>query len=242
MCSVVLSVPAWAQTASDQKLDAILRELQEIRKLLQAQQQGRPATPPPDALPAAPVDVAKDPFKGSPIAKVAIVEFSDFQCPFCARYIRDTYPQVVKDYIDTGKIKYVWRDLPLESIHPNAFKAAEAAHCAGEQGRFWEMHDVLFANSTNLGADQLPKHAETVKLDAAPFQTCLASARYASSIRKDIEDAESLGVTGTPSFFIGTVQPNGSVKVTKKLVGARGFAEFKTAIDSLLTPGAGGTQ
>jgi protein-disulfide isomerase len=231
-----MSAPTWAQTADSQKLDAILKELQEIRKLLQQQQQAARPTPPPDALPAAPVDVAKEPFKGAANAKVAIIEFSDYQCPFCARYEKDTYPQIVKDYVDTGKVKYVWRDLPLESIHPNAFKAAEAAHCAGEQGRFWEMHDQLFANYRNLAAEELPKHAEAVKVDAAQFQQCLASGRHATAIRQDMTDAANVGVTGTPSFLIGVVQPNGTVKVTKKLVGAQPYAEFKAAIDKELPP------
>ena len=241
----VMAVPAWAQTTvTQQQINdltetnrAILKELQEIRKLLQQQQQqqARPAAP-AETLPSAPIDVAREPFKGAPNARVAIVEFSDYQCPFCARFERDTYPQLIKDYVDTGKVKYVWRDLPLESIHPNAFRAAEAAHCAGEQGRFWEMHDVLFTNSTNLGADALPKHAETANLNTASFQQCLASGRHAAAIRQDMTDAGTLGVTATPSFLIGVVQPNGTVKVTKKLVGAQPYSEFKAAIDNELPP------
>ncbi|HEV8659488.1 MAG TPA: thioredoxin domain-containing protein, partial [Thermoanaerobaculia bacterium] len=150
-----------------------------------------------------------------------------------------TYPQIVKDYVDTGKIKYVWRDYPL-GFHQNAQKAAEAAHCAGEQGKFWEMHDRLFANQQNIAAADLPKHAEALQIDTPVFQKCLDSGRYAADIKKDIDVANSAGISGTPTFLIGTVQPNGSVKVTNKLVGAKAYAEFKSAIDKLLSPPAGG--
>jgi protein-disulfide isomerase len=218
---------------------AILKELQDIKKLLANPPAARPAA---DALPTAPISVTGEPFKGPANAKVAVIEFSDFQCPFCGRYDKDTYPQLLKEYVDTGKIKYVWRDYPL-SFHPNAQKAAEAAHCAGEQGKFWDMHDRLFANQQNIAAADLPKHAEALQLNTSMFQQCLDSGRYAADIKKDIDLANSAGISGTPSFLIGTVQPNGSVKVTNKLVGAKPYAEFKSAIDKLLSPpGGGGTQ
>ena len=215
---------------------AILKELQDIKKLLAQQGQGRPAA---DALPSAPVDIGKEPFKGAQAARVAIIEFSDYQCPFCGKYDKETFPQLLKDYVDTGKVKYVFRDMPLD-FHKNAFKAAEASHCAGEQGRFWEMHDRLFANQTNLAPEDLAKHAEALQLNAALFQQCLDSSRFASDIKKDIAVAGDVGVTGTPSFLIGVVQPDSKVKVVKKLVGAKSYADFKTAIDSVLTPAGGG--
>ena len=245
LCVVLVSfaVPAAAQTTQaddfrkaveslNETQKAILKELQEIKKVLATQQAPRPAA---DALPAAPIDIAKEPFKGAANAKVALIEFSEFQCPFCARYGKDAYPQILKEYVDTGKIKYVWRDYPL-GFHKEAQKAAEAAHCAGEQGKFWEMHDHLFENQKNIGPADLPKHAEALKLNASLFQQCLDSNRFAADIKKDMDLAASVGITGTPTFLIGTVQPNGTVKVTKKLVGAKAFAEFKTALDSLLTP------
>jgi protein-disulfide isomerase len=222
----------------DESQKAILKELQEIRKLIAQQGTGRPAA---DTLPTAPIDIAKEPFKGAPNAKVAVIEYSEFQCPFCSRFFKDTYPQLAKEYVDTGKVKYVWRDLPLD-FHKQAFKAAEAAHCAGEQGRFWEMHDRLFENQKNLAAEELPKYAAAVQLDTAQFQKCLDSGRHAEAIKKDINDANSVGITGTPSFLIGVVQPNGTVKVTKKIVGARPYADFKAAIDSLLPAAPTGTN
>ena len=244
---MLASASAWGQSTQSDDLKkaidslnetqkAILKELQGIRTLLAQQGQARPAA---DTLPTTPMDIGKEPFRGASNAKVAVIEFSDFQCPFCGRYDKDTYPQIAKDYIDTGKVKYVWRDYPLE-FHQNAEKAAEAAHCAGEQGKFWDMHDRFFANQQNIAATDLPKHAEALGLNVSLFQQCLDSGRYAAEIKKDIADAGGAGISGTPSFLIGVVQPNGSVKITKKLVGAKSYSEFKSAIDALLTPPAGG--
>ena len=218
---------------------AILNELQDIHKLLANQQQ--PARAPADVLPSSTLDVSKAQFKGAQNARVAVIEFSDFQCPFCGKFDKDTYPQLVKDYVDTGKVKYVWRDYPLD-FHRNAEKAAEAARCAGEQGRFWEMHDRLFANQQAIAATDLPKYAEALHLDQAAFQSCLDSGRYADDIKRSIADANGAGISGTPSFLIGVVQPDGTVKVSRKLTGARPYTAFKSALDSLLTAPSSGTN
>jgi protein-disulfide isomerase len=206
---------------------AIQRDLDEIKRLLQG------ARPPAEVLPREPVSIKDEPVRGDAKATVALIEFSDYQCPFCARYTKDTLPQIKSDYVDTGKIRYVFRDLPLD-FHKNAFKAAEASHCAGEQGKYWEMHDVLFGNQAALGAEQLPGHARTLGLDESKFKECLESGRFAAPIRRDIADASAVGITGTPSFLIGVVQPDGRVRVTRKLVGARPLSDFKAAFDSLL--------
>jgi protein-disulfide isomerase len=212
---------------------AMQKELEEIKKLLLS----RPAAA-ADALPREPVSIANEPFKGSDTAKVVVIEFSDYQCPFCARYSKDTLSQIRRDYVETGKVRYVFRDLPLP-FHAQAFKAAEAAHCAGEGGKFWEMHDVLFQNQSALGPEQLAAHARTVGLAEPRFRQCLDSGRFAGDIKKDVADAGTVGITGTPSFLIGVVQPgDGRVKVVKKLVGAKPYEEFKAAIDSLLAPAA----
>jgi protein-disulfide isomerase len=204
---------------------AIQRDLEEIKRLLQA----RPA-----ALPKDPISIAREPFKGSGTARVALIEFSDYQCPFCGRYVKETLPQIRSDYVETGKVKYVFRDLPL-SFHKQAFKAAEAAHCAGEQGRFWEMHDLLYANQTALAPEQLSAHAKSLGLDETKFQQCLDSGKFAADINKDIADAGAVGISGTPTFLVGIVDPgDGRVKVVKKLVGAKPYAEFKAAVDGLL--------
>jgi protein-disulfide isomerase len=221
------------QTIKDSQ-QAIQKDLQEIKKLLAARPQAAPAGP------ADPVNVVLDvtgaPFKGDKNAKYTVIEFSEYQCPFCGRHVRDTYPQLDKEYIQPGKVKYVFLDFPLESIHKNAFKAAEAGNCASEQGKFWEMHDVLFANQQKLEPAQLTEHAKTVGLDAAKFQQCLDSGKFAADVRKDMAEAGKAGVTGTPTTLIGLTQPNGKVKVLKAIRGAQQFANFKTTLDELLSP------
>ena len=206
---------------------AIQKDLDEIKRLLQA----RPVA---DALPEEPVRIADEPVKGNGGAKVALIEFSDYQCPFCARYNADTRSQIEDDYVDTGKVKYVFRDLPLP-FHKQAFKAAEAAHCAGEQGKFWEMHDLLFRNQTALGPEQLPGYARTLGLSESDFASCLDRGGFAADIKRDIADAGTVGISGTPTFLIGIVQPgDGRVRVVKKLVGAKPYEEFKSALDGVL--------
>jgi protein-disulfide isomerase len=211
---------------------AIQNELAEIKRVLQS----RPGAA-ADALPAEPVSIANEPVKGSGTAKVALIEFSDYQCPFCSRYTKDALPQIRRDYVDTGKIKYVFRDMPL-GFHKQAFKAAEAAHCAGAQGKFWEMHDTLFDNQSALSPEQLPGYAKGLGIDDAAFAQCLESGRYISDINKDMVEASAAGVTGTPSFLVGVIQPgDGRVRVVKKLVGARPYEDFKAALDgALATP------
>jgi protein-disulfide isomerase len=145
-------------------------------------------------------------------------------------------PQIDSEYIRTGKLKYVVRDFPLESIHKDAFKAAEAAHCAGDQGHYWEMHARLFANQRALGPKELPQHAQGLGLDVPKFQQCLESGKHSARIRKDLEDGQKAGVTGTPAFFLGVTVPNDpTVKVIRVLKGAQPYASFKSAIESLLS-------
>jgi len=210
---------------------AIQKDLEEIKRLLQGLQ-GRAAA---DALPKDPINIAQEPTKGDRNARIALIEFSDYQCPFCGRYAKEVMPQLQDEYVKTGKVKYVFQDMPLD-FHKNAFKAAEAAHCAGDQGKFWEMHDLLFQNQTALDPEQLPVHAKSLGLSESAFSRCLESGKFAAQIRQDIAQAGTVGITGTPTFFIGLVQPgDGRVKVMKKLVGAKPYAEFKSAFDNLLT-------
>ncbi len=232
---------------------SIQKDLAEIKNLLlqrelqamKEQLQGRPAqgaAPAQAQAPSAPaaetqtiVSIDGGAIKGDKNAKVTLVEFTDYQCPFCSRHMRDTFPQIENDYIKTGKVRYVLREFPLESIHPQAVKAAEAANCSGEQGKYWEMHDRLFANQNALAPAQLPSHAEALNLDAAKFKSCLDGGKYTVKVRKDLNDAQKYGVTGTPTFFVGLTDPKSSdVKAIRKIVGAQTFAAFKDAIDTLL--------
>src|SRR5262249_48078565 len=140
------------------------------------------------------VSVAGAPFKGEAAAKVTIIEFTDYQCPFCGAHARDTLPLLDRDYIKTGKVKYILRDTPIESIHPLAFKAAEAAHCAGDQEKFWQMHDRMFSDQNRLGRDDLKMHAQALGLNLAEFEECLNSGKHIARIRKDIADAQRTGI------------------------------------------------
>jgi protein-disulfide isomerase len=183
------------------------------------------------------LDIAGAPFKGTPNARVVIVEFSDYQCPFCARHVRETVPEIERAYVRTGKVRYVFRDFPLESIHPQAFQAAEAARCAGEQGKFWEMHDRLFAHQNALGSEDLLAHGEALGLDLRRFRRCLQERRFAERVRRDLREGQQAGVRGTPSFFVGIAAPGGKVRVARVLRGAQPYEAFRQALEELLREG-----
>lgn len=162
-------------------------------------------TPLPTATPKPSVRV--DRIKGNPMAKVTILEFSDFQCPYCALYATQIYPQLDEKYIKTGKVKYLFRPLVLPQ-HPQAQKATEAAECAGDQGKYWEMHDLLFAQQSlwagkAAAVNTFKGFAQKLGLEASPFQQCLDSGKYAGIPTENAADARRFGVTGTPTFIIG---------------------------------------
>jgi len=169
-----------------------------------------------------PVSVDDDPTWGPVDAPVTIVEFGDYQCPFCKRFYDETLPQIQATY--EGRVRFVYRDFPLAAIHPRAQKAAEASECADDEGRFWEYHALLWANQQELDVASLKAYAAQVGLDTATFDDCLDSGKNAQEVQKDYSDGISYGVQGTPSFFI-----NG-----QQLLGAQPFSEFQTMIDGLL--------
>jgi len=173
------------------------------------------------------VSIDDDAIKGDVNAPVTIIEFSDFECPFCGKYVMETYPQIVKEYIETGKVRYVFRDFPLD-FHANAQKAAEAAECAGEQGMYWEMHDYLFANQDYLGISYLKGYAKDLKLDTDKFNECLDSGAMEEEVLADLLEGQSYGVSGTPGFFI-----NG-----KMISGAQPYEVFVQEIEAALDAGS----
>jgi protein-disulfide isomerase len=139
------------------------------------------------------------PIRGVKEAPVTLVEFSDFHCPFCSR-AQATLKQLLDRY--PGKVKLVYRDFPLDRLHPQARKAAEAARCAGDQGKFWEYHDLLFSNTPRAAPDDLRRYAQQVALDVPKFEQCIASGAHRITVQRDIDEGARLGVTGTPAFFI----------------------------------------
>lgn len=167
---------------------------------------------------------------GNADAPVTIVEFSDFQCPFCQRFFTDAYPQIKSQYVDTGKVKIIFKHFPL-SFHPNAQKAGEASECArtlGGDAKFWMMHDKLFQNQSALEVTNLKQYAKDIGLNESQFNACLDNGDTAAKVQADYSLGTSIGVSGTPSFVIGSGD-NGT-----PLVGALPFASFKTAIDAAL--------
>jgi protein-disulfide isomerase len=213
--------------ALSQSVKEMQKDLQEIKALLLSRV---PAAPPENVV----LDLSNSPAQGEPTARLTLIEFSDFQCPFCGRHDRDTAPQIDKEYVTAGKLRHVFVDFPLESIHKFAFKAAEAARCAGEQGKYWEMHHRLFENQNKL--DPLTPHAEAIGLDVPKFEECLNSGRQAAAIRQEVAEAQKAGVTSTPTFFLAYTDPKTSkIKTVRRLTGAQPYTAFKAAIDKLLT-------
>jgi protein-disulfide isomerase len=184
---------------------------------------GAPTAGSPQAeLPRIEVTTEGRPAWGPEDAAVTIVEFTDYQCPFCAQHASITYPALKEGY--EGTVRYVVRNFPMSSLHPWAQKAAEAAECAHDQGAFWEYHDRLFAHQTELDVESLKRHAAELGLDGGVFEECLDSGGKAGIVRKDLQDGVGYGVRGTPTFFV-----NG-----RALVGAQPLAVFESFVESAL--------
>jgi protein-disulfide isomerase len=163
------------------------------------------------------------------LGRVALVEFADFECPFCGRHAREVEPMIRKAFVDTGIVREVFVNLPLP-IHSHAGPASEAAVCAGNQGKFWEMYDALFTDQMALTTTDLKDRAGKIGLDKASFEQCLDHGDARPLIKKHQDAAQSMKVQATPAFFIGIVQPDGSILLKRRLNGALPFAEFKTAL------------
>jgi protein-disulfide isomerase len=214
------------QLKSQQQL--ILDRLDEIKTLLKGNN-GPPPVEPPLTM-----SMAGASFRGEAAAPVAIIEYGDFECPFCRRFQHTTYLQIHEAYIKTGKLRYYYRDMPLP-FHPQALPAARAAHCAGEQGKFWQMHDSLFADEGPLEAGGIDARAGKLGLDVSKLDACVASDRFANVIQKGVDEATQMQITGTPTFLVGTVDAKGNVvNIKKAIVGAQPFEAFKATVDPLL--------
>ncbi|MEM5872552.1 MAG: thioredoxin domain-containing protein [Candidatus Aenigmatarchaeota archaeon] len=186
----------------------------------------------------------ENPVLGNLNAKVNVIEFSDYECPFCEAaegYNEDVIkmlkqndpnweapiPNIIKDYVNTGKVKLVFRHFPL---HRNSKNAALAAKCAQEQDKFWEYHNILFKNYNSLTITDLKKYAVDLNLNIVQFNSCLDSEKYKESVENDLKDGSNLGVSGTPTFFIGNEEIG-----YEKIVGAQPYYVFKQVIESKLT-------
>lgn len=230
MTSLGHAEPATKEDVAELKkeLADVKRELGEVKGLL-LQAMGRRNTAPRIAN----LKVEGRQSLGDPKAPLTMVEFSDYQCPFCRRFATTVFPLLKKDYVDTGKLRYVFRDFPIASLHPLAKAAAVAAHCAGEQNKYWEMHDVLFRNNQKLTPADLKKYANGIGLDDAKFSECSAGKRFDAQIAADLRDGQQVGVRGTPTFFLGPTK-DGKTMTGAPLRGAQPYAVFKRTIDAAL--------
>ncbi len=202
------------------------------------------AAAPQAAAPQAPsgpvkVSVADEPVLGNKNAPVTLVEFVDYECPFCKRFIDQTFADIKKTYIDTGKVKLVMRNFPL-SFHQNAHKESQAALCARDQGGdavYFKYHDEIFkrttSNGTGLALDQLPKIANDLGLDGNKLQSCLTEERYKAKVDQDIAEGTKVGVSGTPAFFVGKSSLGNEID-GEIVVGAQPYSAFQTIIDQKL--------
>jgi protein-disulfide isomerase len=228
------STGAGAEGLTAQQGDAILNELRQIKQLLERQQ--RPAQPPqPQAPPTERVKVKLPStlYLGKADAPVTLVEVTDYQCPYCNRFDRDTLPELVKKYVDTGKVKLIPLDFPLD-FHKNAMKAAMATRCAADQGKFWQMREALLKEPKAVEGGNFAAMAKEVGLDDTQFQACMDGQKHAGAIKAMMDAARSAGISGTPSFIIA---PSGETLDGVKIVGALPLTVFEEKIREALPPG-----
>lgn len=212
--------------------NAILNELGEMRKLLQRIEMKSSAPARKPAPTTAQVPSKGGSVIGDPKAPLTLVEFTDYQCPYCVRFYKNTFPQLKKKYIDTGKMRLIIKDLPL-NFHQHARKAAQASRCAGEQGQFMGMHESLLSAGKNIEEKHLSGFAKTHSLDMKSFNNCLNSDRYLADIDKDTEQARKEGITGTPTFVLGKTTDNMIDGV--RIVGAQSFQGFEKHIQRIMS-------
>jgi protein-disulfide isomerase len=224
---VLAAAPACAQSS---ELEALRREVAALKEDL-ANLRASIGRPRPI------VDLKGAPQKGNPDAVVALVEFSDYECPFCIRHFKETMPLIEKNYIETGKILYSFRDFPIDQLHPQAIRAHEATQCVGDIAptKYWDMHNRMFGSPSQHTPEALEATATELGVAAAAYRECLASGRTTAGIRATSETASSFGANGTPAFFIGILdKATNQVKITRSISGAVPFAQFAQAIEAAM--------
>jgi len=225
------ALPAAAQAIPADTAQQILQELRSIRSLLETRQReaAAPAAPPSDRVA---VPFTKPGFSlGRADAPLVMVEYTDYECPFCRQYHLNTFDQIQRNYVDTGKVRYVSRDFPLE-MHKNAPRAAAAARCAAEQGKFWELRHSMISNASKLEVDHLAGYAKELKMDVRGFAACMQSGRHNAAVEADMAEGRNAGISGTPTFVIGRLV-NGRLEGIR-MVGAMPYMMFAAKLDELL--------
>jgi protein-disulfide isomerase len=198
----------------------------------------RPAIRSTGPLPPAPIPIGPA-VVGNVAAPLVLVEYSDFECPFCGVFARNTWPTFKKKYVESGQVLFAFHQFPLEQIHKHAFRAAEAAVCAEDQGRFWQMHDSLFADQAHMADADIIARAATVGLVAKDFSECL-DRRSEAVVRAETADAHNLSISGTPTFFLGHRLADGTVNVTVRLDGAQPEERLEAAVNKAIQSGGPG--
>ncbi len=227
------ALPVQAQGITSEQATQILEELRAIRKNLET----RPVAPPTAAAPRPVDDKVSYAFvpgtyaMGKEDAPLVLVEYTDYQCPFCQRFHNDAFAQIKANYIDTGKIRFVSRDFPL-GFHENAMRGAVAARCSAEQGKYWDFRHTLIVNASQLQPDKIAGYAQNASLDVSKFKACIDSDKYKTAIDKDIAEGQAAGVTGTPAFVLGRLQ-NGKLEGVR-IVGAMPYAQFDAKIQDFM--------
>ena len=232
------SLPAGAQAIPADTAQQILQELRAIRQMLEAQPRNAPARP--AAAADERVSLAFQPGAltlGREDAPLLMVEFTDYECPFCRQFHLTSFEQIRRNYIDKGKIRYVSRDFPLD-FHKNALRAAVAGRCGAEQGKFWELRHSMIANASKLQPEDILGYAGKLSLDGGKFRSCMESGRLLDAVEADMSEGRTAGVSGTPTFLIGRLA-NGRLDGIR-IVGAQPYIVFAAKIDQLL--GAAGAN
>jgi protein-disulfide isomerase len=219
-------------TITREQADEILSELRQIRQLLEKQTVAAEAKPAAAPQPAhARLHMEGAPMLGSKTAPVTMVEFTDYQCPFCQRFHLQVYNELKKDFIDTGKVRFYSRDLPIDQIHPNAMRAAQAARCAGDQGQFWSLRDIMASHPESLDLTSLVADASLVKINPDTFRSCVETGKYKEAVQGDLLEAMKIGADGTPAFVVGKSTPDGVEG--DLIVGAQPYSVFQEKFRSL---------
>ncbi len=218
------------ESITREQADTLIKEIRELRQAIESLRAPRRAQRALDEK--VHVDVAGLPALGRADAPLTLVEFTDLQCPYCRAFHVGTFEQLKREFIDTGKLRFVSRDFPLD-FHPNARPAALAVRCAGEQGKFWEMRHGVTLQAAALSRDVYDKLARELGLDTAQFDTCITTDRYRADIDRDVAVGQSAGVSGTPTFVLGPTGTGTSVE-GHRLVGALPFPAFEARIKALL--------
>ncbi len=217
----------------------LMEELRQLRLEIQGSGVRKDVVPAEEPKPFVTLNVRGEPFRGSTNAHVAVVVFSDFNCSHCAEFEREVYPKLEEQYLRTGKVRLLFRDLP-DRNDADALAKSEAARCAGEQGRFWDMHDLLYLDQSPYSAESSAKWISAIGIEAEPFRACMESHRYRDPIRRSLALADRMGIRGTPTFLIGTCDDSGIVIRSEEIfTGVEPIKKFQAVLDRLLKPTSG---